>query len=75
MVPAMSGRSGPFLRGRPDTPADVEERRRRTAATETVRREVEEVFPEITPENARDVVAYQERRLRELTEDGGAVVT
>jgi hypothetical protein len=53
-----------------DTPARIAERLRYSAARAQVQREREGVYPTITVENANEVIAWQERRLRELTEGG-----
>jgi hypothetical protein len=51
---------------RPDTPADVAERIAHRRAVERLDVERSERFPEITPANAGEMLAWQERRMREL---------
>jgi hypothetical protein len=49
-----------------ENPGRVAERLRHRAAADQVALERAELFPEITPENAQDVLAWQEARIREL---------
>jgi len=56
----------PRTRATAETPARVAERIRAREAVEIMAREVDEKFGQITPENAGAVLAYQDKRLREL---------
>ena len=62
----MTMRSRDRLRNRADTPEQLAWRLRYNAAREQMELEKAVRYPEITPENAREMIAWQENRLREL---------
>lgn len=51
---------------RKDTPQDIEDRIKRNAILEQVANEVQEKFPIVTPENIKQVLTFQEDRIKEL---------
>ena len=57
---------------RPDTAADIARRRRATAISEQVSREVEERFPVITEENVHAALDFQSARFKALAYETGA---
>lgn len=55
--------------GGPDTAETVSERVRHRAACEQAHRETLERFQGITPENAAEAIAWQTKRIEELTRE------
>jgi len=50
-----------------DTAEQIADRLRYSAAAERAIRDREELFPVLTADNAAEAIAWQERRIRELT--------
>ena len=67
----MAARPGRFLLAamrdeRPDTPQQLAERIRRRDICDQIAKEREARYPRVTAENAREVLDWQDARLREL---------
>jgi hypothetical protein len=65
MASRASKRSLWLMRGHRDTAGDIAERVTARAAGEQAIREREERYPVLTTENAREAMAFQERRIAE----------